>query len=318
MQNGSEAILAEMQPILSPYQFKRLVEALKRSEENIKPLGNIDLLKLFLTAKEVEGCSAKTIAYYESTLERFNASLAKPYSRITSDDLRRYLNDYEAQRGSSKVTIDNIRRIMSSFFSWLEDEDYIVKSPVRKIRRVKVPIRAKETFSDEDLQTIRDCCDCRRDLAIIDLLSSSGMRVGELVNLNIEDVNLQGRECVVLGKGNKQRLVYFDAQTKLHLLSYLESRNDSNKALFVSLDKRSKRLSSGAIEKRLKVLGEKARISRVHPHKFRRTLATNAIDKGMPIEQVQRILGHSKIETTMHYAMVKQSNVKASHERYLS
>lgn len=318
MQNGSEAILAEMQPILSPYQFKRLVEALRRSEEHIEPRNNADLLKLFLTAKEVEGCSSKTIAYYEATLERLNATLARPYSHITSDDLRGYLNDYEAQRGSSKVTIDNIRRIMSSFFSWLEDEDYIVKSPVRKIRRVKAPIRAKETLSDEDLQALRDCCDCRRDLAIVDLLSSTGMRVGELINLDIEDVDIQERECIVTGKGNRQRPVYFDARAKLHLLSYLESRSDSSPALFVSLDGRAKRLSSGAIEKRLKILGERARVNRVHPHKFRRTLATHAIDKGMPIEQVQKLLGHSKIETTMHYAMVNQNNVKLSHERYLS
>lgn len=318
MQISAKEVMAEMQPILNPYQFKRLAEALRRSEENIKPLDNIDLLKLFLTAKEVEGCSPKTIAYYEATLERLNLTLAKPYSLITSDDLRRYLNDYEVQRGSSKVTIDNIRRIMSSFFSWLEDEDYIVKSPVRKIRRVKAPIRAKETLSDEDLQTLRDCCDCERDLAIVDLLSSTGMRVGELINLDIKDVDIQGRECIVIGKGNKQRPVYFDARTKLHLLSYLESRDDNNSALFVSLDGRSKRLSACAIEKRLKALGERARVGRVHPHKFRRTLATHAIDKGMPIEQVQKLLGHSKIETTMHYAMVNQNNVKASHKRYLA
>lgn len=313
-----EAVLVEMQPILSPFQFKRLAEALRRPEGVRQPVGNGDLLELFLTAKEVEGCSPKTIAYYEATLQHMESWLSKPIAHVSSDDLRKYLSEYELERGSSKVTIDNIRRILSSFFSWLEDEDYIVKSPVRKIKRVKTAVKAKETLSDEDLEALRDSCDSKRDLAMIDLLASTGMRVGELIRLDIGDVNIQRRECVVTGKGNKQRPVYFDARTKLHLTAYLESRIDDNPALFVSLNGRSQRLSVCTIEKRIKALGEKAQVGRVHPHKFRRTLATHAIDKGMPIEQVQKLLGHSKIETTMHYAMVNQSNVKASHERYLS
>lgn len=313
-----EAVLVEMQPILSPFQFKRLAEALRRSEGVCQPVDNGDLLELFLTAKEVEGCSPKTIAYYEATLRHMESWLSKPIAHVSSDDLRKYLSEYELERGSSKVTIDNIRRILSSFFSWLEDEDYIVKSPVRKIKRVKAAVKTKETLSDEDLEALRDSCDSKRDLAMVDLLASTGMRVGELIRLDIDDVDIQGRECVVTGKGNKQRPVYFDARTKLHLTAYLESRKDNNPALFVSLNGRTQRLSVCAIEKRIKALGEKAQVGRVHPHKFRRTLATHAIDKGMPIEQVQKLLGHSKIETTMHYAMVNQSNVKASHEKYLS
>lgn len=283
-----------------------------------EPVDNGDLLELFLTAKEVEGCSPKTIAYYEATLQNMESWLSKPIAHVSSDDLRQYLSEYELERGSSKVTIDNIRRILSSFFSWLEDEDYIVKSPVRKIKRVKTAVKAKETLSDEELEALRDSCDSKRDLAMVDLLASTGMRVGELIRLDIDDVDIQGRECVVTGKGNKQRPVYFDARTKLHLAAYLESRKDGNPALFVSLNGRTQRLSVCTVEKRIKALGERAQIGRVHPHKFRRTLATHAIDKGMPIEQVQRLLGHSKIETTMHYAMVNQSNVKASHEKYLS
>ena len=313
-----EAVLVEMQPILSPFQFKRLVEALRRSEGVCQPVDNGDLLELFLTAKEVEGCSPKTIAYYEATLQNMESWLSKPIAHVSSDDLRQYLSEYELERGSSKVTIDNIRRILSSFFSWLEDEDYIVKSPVRKIKRVKTAVKAKEALSDEELEALRDSCDSKRDLAMVDLLASTGMRVGELIRLDIDDVDIQGRECVVTGKGNKQRPVYFDARTKLHLTAYLESRKDNNPALFVSLNGRTQRLSVCTVEKRIKALGERAQIGRVHPHKFRRTLATHAIDKGMPIEQVQRLLGHSKIETTMHYAMVNQSNVKASHEKYLS
>ena len=283
-----------------------------------EPVDNGDLLELFLTAKEVEGCSPKTIAYYEATLQHLESWLSKPIAHVSSDDLRKYLSEYELERGSSKVTIDNIRRIFSSFFSWLEDEDYIVKSPVRKIKRVKTAVKTKETLSDEELEALRDSCDSKRDLAMVDLLASTGMRVGELIRLDIDDVDIQGRECVVTGKGNKQRPVYFDARTKLHLAAYLESRKDGNPALFVSLNGRTQRLSVCTVEKRIKALGERAQVGRVHPHKFRRTLATHAIDKGMPIEQVQRLLGHSKIETTMHYAMVNQSNVKASHEKYLS
>ena len=317
METVINAVLAEMQGILKPQQLKHLAETLRRTLGPKQPESSQDLLVLFLTAKEVEGCSPKTIAYYEATLRQMNQSLAKPYTQVESDDLRRYLNAYEAERGSSKVTIDNIRRIMSSFFSWLEDEDYIVKSPVRRIRRVKTAQVAKEVLTDEELEVLRDACGVKRDLAIIDLLASTGMRIGELVRLNREDVNLHERECLVTGKGNKQRPVYFDARAKLHLTEYLATRSDSNTALFVALDSSARRVTVGGIELRLRNLGQAAGIHRVHPHKFRRTLATHAIDKGMPIEQVQKLLGHAKIDTTMHYAMVNQNNVKASHRKYL-
>lgn len=275
------------------------------------------MLQAFLTAKGVEGCSPKTLQYYEDTLARVLATIDKPIAAIESDDLRQYLNDYEITRHTSKVTIDNIRRIMSSFFSWLEDEDYIVKSPVRRIHRVKTAQAAKETLTDEELEALRDACKNKRDLALVDLLASTGMRIGELVRLDVADVNMQERECIVTGKGNKQRPVYFDARAKLHLTEYLETRADSDPALFVSLDSSASRVTVGGMELRLRNLGKKAGVSRVHPHKFRRTLATHAIDKGMPIEQVQKLLGHAKIDTTMHYAMVNQNNVKASHRRYL-
>ena len=311
------SVLAEMQPILKASQLKRLKDALDRAFEPKQNETNEMLLRTFLTAKEVEGCSSKTLQYYDDTLVRALATIGKPIGAIESDDLRRYLNDYEITRHTSKVTIDNIRRIMSSFFSWLEDEDYIVKSPVRRIHRVKTAQLAKETLSDEELETLRDACENERDLAVVDLLASTGMRIGELVRLDIADVNLQGRECIVTGKGNKQRPVYFDARTKLRLMEYLGSRSDDSAALFVSLDSAAKRVTVGGMELRLRHLGKKAGISRVHPHKFRRTLATHAIDKGMPIEQVQKLLGHAKIDTTMHYAMVNQNNVKASHRRYL-
>ena len=310
-------VLAEMQAILEPHQLKRLADTLRQTLGLRQPESSQDLLALFLTAKGVEGCSPKTIEYYEATLRHMDKSLAKPYTQIESDDLRRYLSDYETERGSSKVTIDNIRRIMSSFFSWLEDEDYIVKSPVRRIHRVKTAQITKETLSDEELETLRDACESKRDLAVVDLLASTGMRIGELIRLNVTDVNLQERECIVTGKGNKQRPVYFDVRAKLHLAEYLETRADNNSALFVSLDSKARRITVGGMELRLRNLGKKVGVSRVHPHKFRRTLANHAIDKGMPIEQVQKLLGHAKIDTTMHYAMVNQNNVKASHRKYL-
>ena len=307
-----------MQYILTPSQFKQLGNVLRATLcEKGPEASNDGLLALFIAAKQVEGCSQKTLDYYQSTLAMMTASLDKPYTQVTSDDLRAYLNDYERSRNSSKVTIDNIRRIMSSFFSWLEDEDYIVKSPVRRIHKVKTATKAKEVLSDEDLVTLRDSCATKRDLAIVEILASTGIRVGELVNLDRSDVNLNERECIVTGKGNKQRPVYFDARAKLHLRSYLDARSDTNPALFVSLRDASKRVTIDGVESRLRQLGKDSGVGRVHPHKFRRTLATQAIDKGMPIEQVQKLLGHAKIDTTMHYAMVNQSNVKASHRKYL-
>lgn len=320
METIINAVLAQMQPFLDGFQFKQLAVSLKAAFENAErppQQDRGDLLELFLTAKEVEGCSPKTIAYYRTTLEHMTATIAKPYTQMTSEDLRDYLNGYGSRHGAGKVTIDNIRRIMSSFFSWLEDEDYVVKSPVRRIHRIKTAQVTKEVLTDEQIESLRDGCSCVRDLAIIDVLASSGMRVGELVGLDISDVNLQERECIVTGKGNKQRPVYLDARAKLHLSDYLKTRRDDNPALFVTLRGRMKRMTVSDVEARVRELGRATQVGRVHPHKFRRTLATRAIDRGMPIEQVQKLLGHAKIDTTMHYAMVDQNNVKTSHRKYL-
>ena len=278
---------------------------------------NLRLLEMFLSAKQVEGCSIKTAKYYEVTIKQLFKKMPKKVVNYTTDDIRAYLAVYQRKHKSSKVTIDNIRRIFSSFFSWLEEEDYIIKSPVRRIHKVKTGAQVKEVLSDENLETLRDNCTNIRDLAIIDMLSSTGMRVGELVKLNREDVNFSERECIVFGKGNKERMVYFNARTKIHLQQYLASRKDRNKALFVSLSKPHKRLGISGVECRLRKIGRNCKIARVHPHKFRRTLATMAIDKGMPVEQVQKLLGHVKIDTTMHYAMVNQTNVKLSHRKFL-
>lgn len=281
-------------------------------------LDNHDYIDLFISAKKVEGCSDKTLRYYKAVINKLFTTTDKHIMHITTDDLRQYLSEYQKINDCSKGNIDNIRRIFSSFFSWLEDENYILKSPVRRIHKIKTEKPVKETYTDEALEMMRDNCGCLRDLAIIDLLASTGMRVGELVHLNIADVDFENRECIVFGKGSKERPVYFDARTKIHLKNYLETRNDENPALFVSLLKPHNRLEISGVEIRLRKLGRKLEIAKVHPHKFRRTLATKAIDKGMPIEQVQRLLGHAKIDTTMEYAMVSQNNVKLSHRKFIS
>ena len=288
-----------------------------KSDEETENYANTDILTDFLSAKRIEGCSEKSLNYYSKTITVALSSINKAVKQITTDDLRAYLTDYQTEKKSSKVTMDNIRRILSSFFSWLEDEDYIIKSPVRRIHKVKTSKTIKETYTDENLELMRDNCVELRDLAMIDMLASTGMRVGEMVLLNHSDIDFNERECVVVGKGDKERMVYFDARTKLHLQSYLASRTDSNPALFVSLRSPHKRLTIGAIELRLREMGRKLGINKVHPHKFRRTLATMAIDKGMPIEQLQRLLGHQRIDTTLQYAMVKQSNVKLAHRKYI-
>lgn len=289
-----------------------------KQTSGISQYSNIELIDKFISAKEIEGCSKRTTKYYESTLLKMNSKLDKEITHMTTDDLRTYLTDYQKINNCSKASVDNIRRNLSSFFSWLEEENYILKSPMKRIHKIKTDKVIKETYSDETLELLRDNCNNLRDLAIIDILASTGMRVGELVKLNINDIDFENRECVVFGKGNKERPVYFDARTKIHLKNYLNSRTDDNSALFVSLDAPYDRLKISGVEIRLRKLGRRLGIQKVHPHKFRRTVATKAIDKGMPIEQVQSLLGHSQIDTTMHYAMVNQNNVKESHRKYVA
>ena len=315
-------VLNEMSEYLSIAQMKKLQEVILKTfsenEAEKADISNEDFLAMFLSAKKIEGCSERTIRYYEATVQHLLSKIKTSVRRITTEEIREYLSDYQQWNHCSNVTIDNVRRNISSFFSWLEEEDYILKSPMRRIHKIKTKTIVKSVISDEGIEHLRDRCGVKRDLAIIDLLYSTGMRVGELVNLNIEDVDLEGRECVVYGKGNKERRVYFDAKAKVHLKDYINSRKDENKALFVTLDAPFDRLKISGVEIRLRQLGRRLGLERIHPHKFRRSMATRAIDKGMPIEQVQKILGHSQIDTTMQYAMVNQNNVKTSHQKYMS
>ena len=320
--DGMRAVLTENQlDMLTDVTRKALSECEitpKATEEEQRNKENVELLGAFISSKKVEGCSDKTIHYYKSSIEKLIATVKKNVCNISTNDIRCYLAEQQEQRGLSKVTIDNLRRIYSSFFSWLEDEDYITKSPVRRIHKVRTDALVKEVLTDENIEVLRDSCYELRDIAMIDLLLSTGMRVGELVKINREDIDFQERQCVVFGKGNKEREVYFNARTKIHLKKYLEQRTDTNPALFVSLHQPHTRLTISGVEVRLRQLGKRVNLNKVHPHKFRRTLATMAIDKGMPIEQVQKMLGHVKIDTTLHYAMVNQTNVKIAHRKFLN
>lgn len=322
MEEKIVAILNEMGDCLSIAQMKRLQETLFRhlSADAISevPIDNSEYLRLFLDAKRIEGCSERTIQYYRTTVEHLLSHIRTPIRKITTDEIRSYLVEYQQINHCGKVTVDNVRRNISSFFSWLEEEDYILKSPMRRIHKIRTKTVVKETISDEAMEKMRDGCGNLRDLAMIDLLYSTGIRVGELVNLNISNMDFEQRECIVYGKGDKERRVYFDAKAKIHLQEYLASRTDQNPALFVTLDAPHARLRISGVEIRIRTLGRRLALGRIHPHKFRRTMATRAIDKGMPIEQVQKILGHSQIDTTMQYAIVNQSNVKSSHQRYIA
>ena len=322
MQQLINDILYDMSEVLSAKELYTLQIVLQKNlntqNNQTYPYTNIEYMDMFISAKRIEGCSERTLAYYKATIEHMLSIIVTPLRQVQTDDLRAYLAEYQLRNNCSKTTVDNIRRNLSSFFSWLEAEDYIIKSPIRRIHKIRTGSKVKETLSEECIEKLRDSCLQIRDLAMIDLLYSTGIRVGELVNLNIGDINFEERECIVYGKGNKQRKVYFDAKTKVHLKRYLEQRIDYSEALFVTLDSPFERLKISGVEIRLRKLGRLASLDqRVHPHKFRRSMATRAIDKGMPIEQVQKLLGHQQIDTTMHYAMVNQSNVKISHRKFI-
>lgn len=322
MEDTIKYILVDMDEYLTANQSQKLqrvlVSHLIKQAKTMDELSNDNYLSMFLNAKKIEGCSERTLSYYKTTIEKLLRSVNDSIRKVTTDDIRGYLANYQHINNCSRTTIDNIRRNISSFFTWLEEEDYIIKSPMRRIHKIKTAKTVKEVISDEEIEKLRDGCSSLRDLAIIDLLYSTGIRIGELVRLNINDLDFEERECIVFGKGDKERRVYFDAKTKIHLLGYINSRSDTNPALFVTLDAPYDRLKISGIEIRLRRLGRELGINKIHPHKFRRTMATRAIDKGMPVEQVQKLLGHSQIDTTMHYAIVNQTNVKVSHRKFVA
>ena len=320
MQERIEALITAMADYLSCDQIKKLQETAVRifsaPDRPVASVSNEEYLQMFLDAKSIEGCSQRTIKFYQYSIQAMFRMVTTPVRSISTEEMRRFMTEYQREHNCSKVTLNNYRRNLNSFFAWLEEENHILKSPMKRIHNIKTNKVVKEVISEEQIEKLRDACDNLRDLAILDLLYSSGMRIGELVNLNRRDINLDDLECVVFGKGGKERRAYFDAKTKHDLEKYLASRDDDDPALFVSLDSPHVRLALGRIEQIFRLLGRSIGI-RVHPHKFRRSMATRALNKGMPIEQVQKLLGHNQLDTTLIYAQVSQDNVKSAHQRYL-
>lgn len=322
-------IIEDMKPYLNQRQITELNQSLMFNLEDVelvhkeKPFDedykkeNKRLFESFLDSKKLEGRSDNTLHYYRTTLEKLLASFDKPLQNVTTNDIREWLLLYK-ETGVSNTTVNNVRRIFSSFFGWLEAEEYILRDPMRRIHRVKEEYQIKKPFSEWEIERLRvHLKDSVRDRAMFELLLSTGMRLTELRGLNQGDVDFSEREIIVFGKGAKQRIVYFDERTSLFLNKYLESRDDDNPALFVTINNPHERLGKTGIGTTVREWGRNTNIENVHPHRFRRTMATRALRAGMPIEQIQVILGHSSIETTRIYAKVNQDDVKYAHRKYV-
>lgn len=276
------------------------------------------ILCRFLTTKKLAGCSEKTIRSYSFHLKKLIQGLRCPLLEIQTNDIRYYLATYKEIRKVSNVTLDNIRLCFSSFFTWLHDEGLILTNPMKRIMRIKSEKIIKNPFTEEELEKLRMNCRRERDLAIIEFLYSSGVRISEAVQLNRDQINFQSRDCIVFGKGAKERTVYLNSKACIHLKMYLDSRSDDNPALFVSMKKPHQRLTAEAIEDVLRKIGRNAGVDHTHPHRFRRTMATNALNRGMPIQEVKELLGHEKMDTTMIYCTVSKENVRLSHKKYIA
>lgn len=324
-----EEILQKMRTELSNEQLDKLEAVLDivlyrykvtqdTNELIVRDNANDKLLQRFLSTKLIEGKSKKTVSRYRLILKIMIDYFGKSVKEINTDDLRYYLARYQQDRYVCNNTLDGMRRIFSSFFTWLNDEGYIIRNPTRMLKKIKVERIIRKPLSDEEREKLRCACKEERDLSIIEFLYSTGVRVSEMIGLNRDNIRFLERETVVLGKGSKERMVYLNASACLHLKRYLDTRNDKNPALFVSMNSPHKRLTVSGIEAILKELGKRAGIKKVHPHRYRRTAATNALNRGMPLQEVSMMLGHSKVETTMIYCAVEQESVKFNHKKYLS
>ena len=278
------------------------------------------LISQFLTVKSIDGCSDKTINTYSFHLHKLIDTITtKSVLNLTTNDIRGFLAIYKERRKVSNVTLNNMRHSMSSFFKYLHESGYIKENPMRQISSIKTKQIIKKPFSDEELEKLRICCASNeRNLAIIEFLYSTGVRVSEMCALNRDQIDFNQKECIVFGKGAKERIVYINSRAYIHLQKYLHMRTDSNPALFVGLRKPYGRISKEGVETMLRTVGRKAGVQNTHPHRFRRTMATNALNRGMPLQEVQKILGHAKTDTTMSYCTVSQENVKLSHKKYIA
>lgn len=272
-------------------------------------------ISMFIDAKRIENLSARTLGFYDSVLRKCIAYIGKPIRFVDANDIRRCLSWAMVERGCSSVTVNNERRVLSTFFQWLEDEDIIRKSPVKRTKALKEEKGDKKPFSDEEIAMMRDVCESARERAIFELLLSSGMRLSELCGLDRKDVDMQNHECEVLGKGRKRRTCYFSAAAKLYMEQYIESRDDDATALFVSANSPHNRLGKSAIERIVRNIGKRAGVANVHPHRFRRTMATNNLRRGMKLEEIQQLLGHSNMDTTLIYAKVDKELLKVNARR---
>lgn len=272
--------------------------------------------KAFMVNKKIEGCSDLTLAQYKQVLEEMLRKFAKPVEQITKNDIVVYLFQLQEDRKICNRTLDSKRSVLSSFFGWISCEGYISRNPMQNIHPIKYDAKERCALTGDDLERVRMMCKDVREKAIVEFLYSTACRVSELTNMNITDVNFVTNEVVLFGKGSKYRKSYLTAKAKLYLQEYLNSRIDDNTALFVCSRKPHKRLSKTAVERIVKSLGKRCNLH-LHPHLFRHTAATDALQNGMDITQVQRILGHCSLETTMIYAKVAQKDVAASHQKFI-
>lgn len=316
-----DTILQRMQSFLNYAQTLKLREILNEVlvpvEDSKKNYSNEELFKAFLNAKHLEGLTDRSLTYYKQELAYIFKDLKKSVLETTTRDLREFLSKYQIENNVNNVTLNNVRRVLNSFFTWLENENYIFKSPMRRIHNIKTDKIIKQPFDLRSINKMREYAKKEpRDLAIIDLLLSTGMRVGELVLLNKKDLDLNKKQCKVFGKGRKERICFFDERAKESLQNYLKTRTDKEEALFVNLNGEPKRrITIEAVGNHIRVIGRRCGIEKAHPHRFRRTLATMALDRGMPLEQVQKLLGHEEIGTTLIYANVKEANVKKTYRK---
>ena len=274
-------------------------------------------LQEFLDVKALEGCSKATIKNYKFNLNKFLLGVGKDPTEIATQDIRKYLADYKRERGVSNTTLDNMRRVFQSFFTWMHREGYIIKDPCAAVNKIRADKIIKNPYSDKEMELMREAAKNLREKAIIEVLYSTGMRIGELEKLNKDDIDFVNGKAIVFGKGAKEREVYFNVKAQLALKKYLENRNDTNEALFVGLQSPYNRLKVSTYEKILRELGGRCGVH-CHPHRFRRTCATILLNKGMPIQEVSKVLGHAKLETTMIYCEIDQQSVATNHRKYMN
>lgn len=279
---------------------------------------NKQLLTKFIEDKRLFGLSEKTLMYYQEELTRFLEWIKMGADSVTTEDIRYYFSYLMETRKVNSTTIDNTRRIFNTFYNYCVVNGLLYSNPCKKIDKIKGKKKIKKPFSNMEIIVMRDHFKDIREEATFELLLSSGMRVGELTLLNKTDLNMEDLTVIVTGKGNKQRECFFSELAKYKIQKYLETRDDDNPALFVSLNSPFNRLKISGLSRSLRELGDRAGVNQVHPHRFRRTFATKLLHKGVPIDQIQKFLGHSQIETTQLYASSNDEEIEYNHKRYVN